>query len=177
MISNTIATENSQEAARLVAAGAMPMPADSDFRGPHALECFRDSLASYRRQFATEARTTTPTAEGTMSTKLDRTLAASAAGPVVRAYSIVMKPHARGKRVWLQGAWMIAAGFAPGTPIAVTIAAGRLTIAADAQGARKVTGNVGRPIIDVIGAKVTDAFPGPSATVTVRPGLIVVEAD
>jgi hypothetical protein len=87
---------------------------------------------------------------------------------------IKMAPHARGKRVWLQGAWLVKYGFGRGTPIKVTIDASGMVIEADAAGDRRVAGKDVQPIIDVIGSAVSAAFPEAFALVVVTPGMITV---
>jgi hypothetical protein len=97
---------------------------------------------------------------------------------ILRTSTIRMAPHARGKRVWLQGAWLKRAGFERGGGILVFIQPGHVTILLpnDGIGDRHVAGTDTTPIIDVIGAAISNAFPGPSATVTVRYGRIDVVA-
>jgi hypothetical protein len=52
--SRPIATENAQEAARMVAAGLCGEPLRSQFKDDYAAARFDKELASYRKQFSKE---------------------------------------------------------------------------------------------------------------------------
>lgn len=82
----------------------------------------------------------------------------------------------RGKRrIWLEGKRVAASGFTPGTTFWQSTTPGQGTICltlsqplGDDWKARKVSGKGDKPIIDMVGAAVSDVFPDYVETVAVN---------
>ena len=66
----------------------------------------------------------------------------------------------QGKRIWLEGKWLLQAGFTPGSGIDVEMKNGEMTITVAAMGKRKVSGkkNDTVSVIDINNADVAAAF-------------------
>jgi DNA (cytosine-5)-methyltransferase 1 len=85
----------------------------------------------------------------------------------------------RGKpRLWLQAGYMVRYGFDRGASYTVTLAPGRVTLALDPAGKRKVAGKAGKPIIDVNTKALAKAFEaGAKVTVLLTEGHIQITLD
>jgi hypothetical protein len=77
-------------------------------------------------------------------------------------------------RIWLEGRRLEVTGFSYGTRYTRIDHPTRTIITIDTAGIFKVSGKVGRPVIDMTGKAVTERFTGTHASVTFAPGRIVI---
>ena len=86
----------------------------------------------------------------------------------------------RGKaRLWLEGRILSDNGFSHGDAYHVETIPGQITITLHSMGSRKIAGKIGREIIDMSGATVSDAFDRditPSVTIHANTGELIITA-
>ncbi len=79
--------------------------------------------------------------------------------------------HRGNSRIWFEGKWLAAAGFAPGWPMTVKYNKGTVIVTADKDGTRKISGkrkgDVTVPVIDLVSDALTTVMDG-AETANVR---------
>lgn len=94
----------------------------------------------------------------------------------IRVMSAKLGIHRKNPRVWLEGQYLLRAGFEPSCMIEADFAPGRVTLRLSEQGSRRVSQKgQGRPVIDINSPALRDAF-GEVETlqIIVRAGEIVL---
>jgi len=82
----------------------------------------------------------------------------------------------RGKRrLWLEGKVLMEAGFAHGENWTLTQGRGSITIEADPDGKRRVSGKADRPVIDILGASLGDLQKAATVSISYYPGAGIIE--
>lgn len=92
-----------------------------------------------------------------------------------RVAALKLGEHRGAPRVWIEGDYLLRAGFAPSQLIEATFRKGRVTLRPSEQGSRRVSQKGSRPVIDINSRVLRDAF-GDVQTlqIVVRSGEIVL---
>lgn len=78
-------------------------------------------------------------------------------------------------RIWLEGSRLSERGFKHGSRFSVVSEPGRLTLIVNPEGPRKIAGTPDRPIIDITGKIVREAFTAEMLEVIFSPYQIKIE--
>lgn len=84
----------------------------------------------------------------------------------------------RGKpRLWLEGKLLTEAGFEHGENWTLTQRRGGITIEADADGKRRISGKADRPVIDIAAGGLGELQNATKVSVRYLPGAAIIEID
>jgi hypothetical protein len=92
--------------------------------------------------------------------------------PGTQAYTV--RANRGSARIWIEGARLERAGFISGARFTVENKGDRITLKPAADG-RKVSGKIGRPIIDITGANCAPFITGDAVAITYRANAITIK--
>jgi DNA (cytosine-5)-methyltransferase 1 len=140
-------------------------------------------MSASQCNFVFDAPAPTPPYLSTPVVAIDEHKAFKAAAEI-RSSVIALGENKGVPRIYLQGAWMLRAGFSPDSRFEMSTSKGKLVLKVDIAGRRKVSGKKERtiPVIDIQSANLADTFAGVdkllvtahNQTITITPAHTVV---